>query len=183
MLTRLYRQAWLWSAYWRLYPLWAMLRQTVPEVELPLEPAMRWDIRYRLHRRVIEIRDAQLMPRPYSTPQVAAYAASAARSSGLDPGTVATVVEAAVIVESLQRRLQGSPPGNEKFPAVQARAVPANDVRAEAARLIMVGRAVRRSRLVRRIAGLPPDRIMLLGSPDEGQAGGQGLSAGRRAAP
>jgi len=25
----LFRQAWLWSAYWRLYPLWHLLRQAV----------------------------------------------------------------------------------------------------------------------------------------------------------
>ena len=63
MLARLFRQAWLWSAYWRLFPLWHLLRQAVPEIELPPEPGMRWNIRYRLHRRVIEIRDAQLVLR------------------------------------------------------------------------------------------------------------------------
>ena len=66
MLARLLRQAWLWSAYWRLYPLWHLLRQAVPEIELPLDSGMRWNIRYRLHRRVIEIRDALLILRPYS---------------------------------------------------------------------------------------------------------------------
>ena len=54
VLARLFRQAWLWSAR-RLYPLWDVLRQAVPQIELPTEPGMRWNIRYRLHRRVIEI--------------------------------------------------------------------------------------------------------------------------------
>jgi hypothetical protein len=39
MLARLFRQAWLWSAYGRLFPLWHLLRQVVPEIELPLSPA------------------------------------------------------------------------------------------------------------------------------------------------
>ncbi len=58
VLARVFRHGWLWSAYWRLHPLWDVLRQVVPEIELPDEPGMRWNIRYRLHRRVIEIRDA-----------------------------------------------------------------------------------------------------------------------------
>ena len=40
--------------------------------ELPPDPAMRRNIRYRLHRRVIEVRDAQLVLRPYSSAAVAA---------------------------------------------------------------------------------------------------------------
>ena len=48
VLARLFRQAWLWSACWRLFPLWHLLRQAVPEIELPPEPGMRdvhrhWD--------------------------------------------------------------------------------------------------------------------------------------------
>ena len=39
MLARLFWQAWLWSAYWRLFPLWHLLWQAVPEIELPLSPA------------------------------------------------------------------------------------------------------------------------------------------------
>jgi len=29
VLAGLFRQAWRWSAYWRLYPLWHLLRQAV----------------------------------------------------------------------------------------------------------------------------------------------------------
>ena len=50
MLARLSRQAWLWPAYWRVYPLRDALRQEIPEIELPPEPGVRWNIRYRLHR-------------------------------------------------------------------------------------------------------------------------------------
>jgi hypothetical protein len=52
-------------------PLWDVLRQAVPEIELPAEPRMRGNIRYRLHRRVIEIRDPQLVLRPYAKTEAA----------------------------------------------------------------------------------------------------------------
>jgi len=100
----LFRQAWLWSAYWRLYPLWDVLRQEVPEIELPAGHGMRWNIRYRLHRRVIEIRDAQLVLRPYEEAEVTGLAAAAAKSADLPPDTAAAVVEAAAIISSLQSR-------------------------------------------------------------------------------
>ncbi len=63
-----------------------MLRQAVPEIKLPDEPGMRWNIRHRLHRRVIEIRDAQLVLRPYAQAEITGLAAATAKSSGLHPG-------------------------------------------------------------------------------------------------
>jgi hypothetical protein len=74
---------------------------------------MRWNIRYRLHRRVIEIRDAQLVLRPYAKTEVAGLAANAAKSSGLPPDRTAAIVEAADIVNSLQSRLRSSLPGHD----------------------------------------------------------------------
>jgi hypothetical protein len=106
VLARLFRQAWLWSAYWRLYPLWDVLRQAVPEIELPAEPRMRWNIRYPLHRREIEIGDAQLALRPSAKTELAGLIAAAAKSSSLPPDKAAAVVEAAAIVSSLQSRLR-----------------------------------------------------------------------------
>jgi hypothetical protein len=157
--SRLFHMAWLWSAYWRLYPLWDALRQAVPEIELPPERGMRWDIRYRLHRRVIEIRDAQLVLRPYSRTEVAKLAAAAAEAAGLSTDKAAAVVEAAVIIDSLQARLGGSPPRHEDISAEQVSAAPGNDIHAEAARLVLVSEAISRSDIVRRIAGQPPARV------------------------
>ncbi len=157
MLARLFRQAWLWSAYWRLSPLWHLLRQAVPEIELPSEPGMLWNIRYRLHRRVIEIRDAQLVLRPYSAPEVAGLAAAEARESRLPPDRAAAVVEAAVTVSSLHWRVYGSVHRHAGIPEDRVGAMPGNDIRAEAARLILVSRAIR-SHIVRQIAGRPPPR-------------------------
>ena len=108
MLARLFRLAWLWSAYWRLYPLWHVMRQAVPEIELPPEAGLRWNIRYRLHRRVIEIRDAQLILWPYSSTAVAELAAAMARESGLPSGRAAAVAEAALIRSALRSRVHCS---------------------------------------------------------------------------
>jgi hypothetical protein len=178
-LARVFRQAWLWSAYWRLYPLWDVLRQAVPEIELPTEPGMRWNIRYRLHRRVIEIRDAQLVLRPYGKTEVAGLAAAAAKSSGLPPGRAAAVVEAADIVNSLQSGLRSSLPGHDAVSREHVPAAPRNDIRAEAAALILVCHAIRRSRIVRRIAGRPPGPVTLLGRMTERVT--RGPQAGSRA--
>ena len=119
------RQAWLWSVYWRLYALWNLLRQAVPEIELPLEPGMRWNIRYRLHRRVIEIRDAQLVLRPYSVTAIARMAAAMAAESGLSPDRAAAVTEAAIIISVLRFRLCGSVCVTTAFPRTMLTRCPA----------------------------------------------------------
>ena len=177
--ARLFRQAWLWSAYWRLYPLWDVLRQEVPEIELPAGRSMRRNIRYRLHRRVIEIRDAQLVLRPYEEAEVTRLAAAAAKSADLTPDKATAVVEAAAIVSSLQSRRRSSPPGQDAAPREHVTAAPRNDIRAEAAALILVCHAIRRSRIVRQIAGRPPSGMSLLGRMTERVT--RSLEAGSRA--
>ena len=152
-LSRLARQAWLWSAYWRLRPLWAALRQVIPEVTLPRPPGVRLNIRYRVDRRVIEIRDAELALRAYSPPEVPGRAEAAARCAGLDADEAVAVAEAAVIATALAARRDGQPPRLDGTPGKVTSTLPGNDLRAEAARLILVSRAFRRSPIVARIAG------------------------------
>jgi len=159
MLARLFRQAWLWSAYWRLYPLWHLLCQAVPEIELPLDPTMRWDISYRLHRRIIEIRDAQLVLRTHSVRILVKLAAAIARESGLSPDRTAAVTEAAIIVSALRFRMSGSMRSLGPVPRDHAGELCGVDMRAEAASLVLVCRAVRHSRIVRRAAGRVPPRV------------------------
>jgi len=163
-LSRLARQAWLWSAYWRLRPLWAALRQAIPEVTLPRPPGVRLNIRYRVDRRVIEIRDAELALQAYSPPEVPGRAETAARCAGLDAGEAVAVAEAAVIATALAARRDGQPPRLGGTPGKVTSTLPGNDLRAEAARLILVARAFRCSPIVARIAG---------------QAGGAAEPAGR----
>ena len=109
-LARWLRRAWLLYAYWRLRPLWVMLGQVIPEVELPREDGLRWNIRYRLHRLVIEIRDAQVVLRPYASAGIASHAEAATRSSGLSPRRRAAVIEAAILMNALGARRHGTPP-------------------------------------------------------------------------
>ena len=156
-LSRLARQAWLWSAYWRLRPLWAALRQALPEVTLPRPPGMRLNIRYRVDRRVIEIRDAELTLGAYSPPEVPARAETAARCAGLDAGEAVAVAEAAVIATALAARRDGQPPRLDGTPGKVTSTLPGNDLRAEAARLILVTRAFRCSPIVARMAGQAGD--------------------------
>jgi len=155
-LARPGRRVWLWAAYWRLHPLWAAVRQVIPEVTLPRPHGVRRNIRYRVDRRVIEIRDAELALRAYAPPGVSGRAEAAARSAGLDPGKAVAVAEAAVIAAALAARRGGDLPRRDRTPAEVINAVPVNDLRAEAARLIEVARAFRRSQLVRRIAAGTP---------------------------
>ena len=152
-LARLARQAWLWAAYWRLRPLWAALRRVITEVPLTRPPGTGRNLRYRLDRRVIEIRDAQLALRAYAPPDVPGRAEVAARSAGLDPGKAVAVAEAAVIAAALAARRSGQPPRRDRAPEAVTGIVPDNDLRAEAARLIAVSRAFRHSPVVRRITG------------------------------
>jgi hypothetical protein len=150
VVARLFRQVWLWSVYWRLYPLWDALRQAVPEIELPLDPAMRWNIRYRLYRRVIEIRDAQLALRPYASADVAAQAAAAAKAAGLPPDKAAALVEAAVIIDALESRLRGRQPQDDGVALHKASAEIGNDIRAEASVIMLMSQAIHRYRIIPR---------------------------------
>ena len=231
-LARLGRRAWLWAAYWRLRPLWAAVRQVVPEVTLPRPAGVRRNIRYRVDRRVIEIRDAELALRAYAPPNVVGRAEAAARSAGLDSGQAVAVAEAAVIAAALTARRGGHsggasgggggrggsggggggagggagggrgaggggvgggggapagggggagggsrpppprargggpPRGRDGIPAEVINAVPVNDLRAEAARLIEVTRAFRHSPVVRRITSKAPGSTEQAGRHD-----------------
>jgi Family of unknown function (DUF6545) len=142
------RQGRMWGAYWRLHPLWATLSRAAPDVQLPPQPGTRFNARYRLHRRVIEIRDAELALRPYWNREIAGQAADAARSARLPADRRDAVVEAAVIVTALDARLRGAPAPHDGALAEPAGPVPHNDLGAETARLILVSRAIRRSPIV-----------------------------------
>ncbi len=148
----------MWGAYWRLHPLWAILSRAAPDVQLPPQPGTQFNARYRLHRRVIEIRDAELALRPYWNREIAGQAADAARSARLPPARRDAVVEAAVIVTALDARLRGAPARHDDTLAGPAGPVPQNDLGAEAARLILVSDAIRSSPIVRSF-GIRPGHV------------------------
>jgi hypothetical protein len=146
-----------WAAWFRLRPLWAMLLDGAPDVRLPPQPGTRLAARYRLHRRVIEIRDAQLALRPFRDNRAAAEAADAARLAGLTRDESDAVIEATLIVSALGARRSGAAPASSPD---AGRGLPAtsNDLESEAGRLLRVSRAVRRSPIVRRAAGAGTSR-------------------------
>lgn len=136
----------LWIAYRRLRPLWVTLLQAVPEVELrELDPGS--SIRWRLLRRVVEIRDAELALRPYWRADVAARASAAARAATLSADLEAAVVEAAVLMDAAGACVQGRPPA---LAPVSEQLWPAggDDLHSEVVRLVQVSLVIRRCRSV-----------------------------------
>jgi hypothetical protein len=143
-----------WAAWFRLRPLWAMLLDGAPDVRLPPSPGTWLTARYRLHRRVVEIRDAQLALRPFRDGRAAVEAAAAALSAGLPQNERDAVIEAAMIVSALGARRNGAAPAVSSD-AGHGLPEPGNDLESEADRLLRVSRAVRRSPIVRRTARGP----------------------------
>jgi diguanylate cyclase (GGDEF)-like protein len=137
-----------WAAWARLRPLWALLVEAAPEVRLPAPPGMRFSAWYHLHRRVIEIRDAELALRPLRDSRAVGEAADAAWRAGLSQDERGAAIEAVMIVTALdaRRRGAGAQGGADAGGVLPG---PRNDLESEAARLLLVHRAVRRSPVVR----------------------------------
>jgi hypothetical protein len=145
-------RCWPWLAYWRLQPLSAVMLRAVPQVELPPQRGSRLSIRWRLLRRVIEIRDAELALRAHWREDVADRASAAARSAGLDADLEQAVVEAAVVMDAASACLRGAPPAGDPVPVERICRTAGNDLRSEVARLILVSRVIRRCPVVRELA-------------------------------
>lgn len=92
-----------WIRYWwlqrRLRPLWEALHETYPDIGLP--PSARSGPRWRLHRRVIEIRDGLLALQPYQDPRIRTAAESAALQAEMQGSKLQAVIEATVIAAAL----------------------------------------------------------------------------------
>jgi hypothetical protein len=105
-----------YRAYLGLYPLWRELVRAAPEIVL-LPPAPRLrdalavrDLRFRLHRRVVEIWDGRLALAPYVEPQVASFATARSGSAGLTGRAAAAAVEAAVLAAAVRAKRRATPP-------------------------------------------------------------------------
>jgi hypothetical protein len=92
-----------YRAHRQLYPLWRDLCQAVPDVAL-VAPTGAWRdqlwvhrLKFRLHRRIAEIHDAQLALRPYRDPQAAETATTLGRQAHLDGEDLRAAVEAAIL--------------------------------------------------------------------------------------
>lgn len=89
----------------RLRPLWRLLADKDPSIALNPQVGW-WNMRLRVYRRVIEIRDGLLALQPYRD----AAAAAAAR----DKGSSAAEVEAAVIVAAIRARAGDVEPARQE---------------------------------------------------------------------
>lgn len=124
----------------QLTPLQSALREAVPEVARATATGF-WPVpSSRLHRQVIQIRDAALALRPYRDPQVALAATRAGRTAGLAGDELAAMVEASVLSAAMGARRVGHPARN----AVGHTCLPpvaGPDLRSETACLVKVARA------------------------------------------
>jgi hypothetical protein len=126
----------------RLRPLWRDLYRADPAIALD-PPAVAdllvlRDLRLRLYRRVIEIRDGLLALQPYRDAGVAAAARARATGAGLRGQRLEAAVEAATVAAALRSRACGTPP-DEPEPRVAG----GDDLDSDTAFLGRVARAYR----------------------------------------
>jgi hypothetical protein len=129
----------------QLRPLQSALQEAVPEATGAAACRFWPAASFRLHRQVVQIRDAALALRPYRDPQVAAVATRAARAAGLTGGDLASAVEASVLSAAMRARAAGHPMRN----AVGHAGLPpaaGSDLRSETACLVKVARAFEQMR-------------------------------------
>jgi hypothetical protein len=127
----------------QLKPLHSALLDAVPEAGRPVGPAPE-SARLRLHRQVVEIRDAALALRPYRTAGVAGHAAAVARVAGLRGEPYAASVEAGSLAGAIAASRQGPPVSQPESSAWRVPFDPRPDLRSEAAWLARVSRAFAR---------------------------------------
>jgi hypothetical protein len=140
--------------YWRLYGLWHDLYRVDPDIALfPPRSLVRdaltlRDLRFRLYRRMVEIRDGILVLRRFIDPWVMERARELGREAYLPEDEIEALVAAASIAAALQTRPRNG------IAEVDPSLLPAwggDDVPSEAAALALVARFYRRSPIVRTI--------------------------------
>jgi len=149
-LPRLLRWVEHYRAHRRLYPLWREQCEAVPDVLL-IRPSPRLidalavrHLAFRLHRRVIELRDAQLALRPYLDPQVADTACELGRQAGVDGEELRAVVEAASLAAAVDAKTHRRPGSAPEEPAAASGGTDLGaDLQSETAWLVKVATAYR----------------------------------------
>lgn len=97
--------------YRRLHPLWTDLYLADPEIALdPPGVLTLGNLKLRLYRRVIEIRDGLLALQPYRDPEIAVTARESASRAGLRGKPLEAEVEAMVVAAALRARADGAVP-------------------------------------------------------------------------
>ena len=135
----------------QLYPLWRTLCEAAPEIALtpppsPLADALNFrDLRFRLYRRVVEIRDGELALRRYLDTTVPQYARVACAEAGIPAEQVAEIVEAACLAAAIRARARGQV---AEHSAQLGQTMGESDVAGEAAFLGRVAQCRERSPIV-----------------------------------
>lgn len=146
-LTALWRRFTDYRAFRELGPLHREVTSRIPEPVLHLEPDT--DLRTRLYRRLVEIRDAQWALRVWTPAAVAGAAEERARAAGLAGTDLAATVEAAQLRAALEALAA------QRRPAVHAqtpRVAEPQDLAAELAFQRKLARAFTTSPIVRAAA-------------------------------
>ena len=149
-LTALWQRFTDYRAYRELGPLHREVTSQIPEPVLHLEPDT--DLRTRLYRRLVEIRDAQWALRVWIPAGVADAAEERARAAGLAGTDLAATVEAAQLRAALEARAA------QRRPAVHPptpRVAEPQDLAAELAFQRKLARAFTTSPIVRAAAAHP----------------------------
>ncbi|MEV0385131.1 MAB_1171c family putative transporter [Nonomuraea sp. NPDC050643] len=129
----------LWLDLYRANPHIAL----VPPRPLALDLLMPYDLRMRLYRRVVEIRDGRLAMQPYMDPAVAATARAESARKGMSGPAAEVVVEAATLAAALRARAMGADPAE---PEAGAPVPGGTDLDSDTTFLSEVARAYRRRR-------------------------------------
>jgi uncharacterized protein DUF6545 len=164
---RWWRQATARRLHTALDPLWSALPHgAVDGLTLtalgPVSPDLA------LYRRVIEIRDALLLLRPYAHPSAHTWAHQAARDALLSPGRTAVMVDAAVLATAIDAYTARQSPHTAPGPAPLG--IPAPDLRSEAHALLRLAAALSHPIVtgVARHARLTPPVTTLVPCPRSG---------------
>jgi hypothetical protein len=96
-----------YRTYRRLYPLWRDLYQVVPRIAIDPPSRSLMHLRYRLHRRVIEIYDGLLALRSYKDPEVRRRALQCGREAGFTGDELRAAVAAAQLKAALTAKAMG----------------------------------------------------------------------------
>ncbi|AJC62124.1 MAB_1171c family putative transporter [Streptomyces sp. 769] len=107
-LSRLWQHIEHRRIYWELKPLHRATTAQAPALVLRLKPGT--DLRTRLYRRVVEIRDAQWALRAWMDPAVAEHARRHAVAGGFCEADLAAFVEAAQLTSALRAKARGTRP-------------------------------------------------------------------------
>lgn len=139
----------VWQATRRLTPLWRQVITEVPQVLLDDVDEGRLTrtehMEYRLYRRTLEVRDAQLTLRPFIPPDIPDWALAAAAERGLDPVATDVLLEAAELGAALDAHHAGQRHHPEVVDVAMPQHSPATpDLLAEARWLIRVSAVLRR---------------------------------------